>query len=650
MCGIAGIWNYKSGVAADPVRLQAITRLLAHRGPDGEGYYWGPGAGLGHRRLSIIDLQGGRQPMCNEDGTVWVVFNGEIYNYEELRRELKHHGHVFTTNSDTEAIVHLYEEYGVQCFEKLRGMFAIALWDQRDQQLVLGRDRLGIKPLFYGVGRDGIVFGSELKCIRASGQVSTATEPTAVADLFTHFYIPGPKTIYRDVLSLDPGHFLLVTKNGVRKQKYWDLSGETLELKREEEYEERLYDLLRESVGSHLISDVPLGAFLSGGVDSGSVVALMSQLNPAPVLTCSIGFPEEEYNELRHARTVANLFATRHQEHVVTPEPAKVLGDLANFYDQPFPDHSAIPTYYVSKLARQDVKVALSGDGGDENFCGYRRYRRQLKLDQIRLDIPDLMLKPFRFLPGDRKANHLPARLERFLHQLSVGSREAYLHGMMHTDPPMRNRLFSSDLNEQLRHYDPLESFRDIYDRAPASDALAKIFYLDIKTYLVDDILTKVDRASMANSLEVRVPLLDHQVVEFAYSLPLRMKLRGTQGKYLLRKTIARHLPESHLNLTKKGFSIPMVPWLRGELRSWAADILLAESPASPLLDRQAVGKVWDSFQRGNSHWVNMISILLSFMLSAPLWAGKEAVPSEAATGAITAQSGWKEQKGAAIV
>jgi asparagine synthase (glutamine-hydrolysing) len=635
MCGIAGIWNYKSGAAADRERLTEITRLIAHRGPDGEGYYWGPGPGLGHRRLSIIDLEGGHQPMCNEDGTVWIVFNGEIYNFPELRHEVEQRGHTLRTRSDTEAIIHLYEDYGENCFAKLRGMFALALWDQRKQKLVLARDRIGIKPLFYGLGKEGIVFGSELKCIRDSDQVRLDIDLTAIADLFTYFYIPGPKTIYRDAYSLEPGHCLTVTRDGIRKKQYWDLTEGTLELASEQEYEEQLLELLRESVKGHLLSDVPVGAFLSGGVDSGAVVALMSEQVQDRVVTCSMGFDEEEYNELPQAQRVADRFGTDHKQQVVTPEPAKILERLVHFYDQPFPDHSAIPTYYVSQLARTRVKVVLSGDGGDENFCGYSRYVRQKRLEDIRLRVPsalhDPLFGPFHSTCGDRQSNSLPARLQRVMHQIAIGPREAYLHGITITDSAMRARLFSNDLKRELAGYDPLDVFRSIYDRAPSSDSLTKIFYLDLKTYLVDDILTKVDRASMANSLEVRVPLLDHRVVEFAYSLPLRMKLREGRRKYLLKKVLAKYLPPEHVNLQKKGFRVPIVPWLHGGLRQWANKVFDSESGANELLDSQGVQRVWKEFLDGDSHFADMLSIILSFKLSAPVWARRSdlAVQSE---------------------
>jgi asparagine synthase (glutamine-hydrolysing) len=622
MCGISGIWNYKSNRPVEKERLAAITQLLAHRGPDGNGYYLASSLGLGHRRLSIIDLEGGRQPMCNEDGSIWIVFNGEIYNYPELRQELLAHGHSFRTHSDTEAIVHLYEQYGENCFERLRGMFALAIWDERKRSLMLVRDRLGIKPLFYGLGKNGIVFASEIKSIRASGLVELEVEPTAIADLFTFFHIAGPKTIYRAVYSLDPGTYLRINRDGIVKRKYWDLKDGQLRLSSEGEYEEQLLAILRDSVRCHLLSDVPVGAFLSGGVDSSSVVALMSGLMEQPVMTCSIGFEEQEYNELPQARAVAQSFGTSHQESTVRAEPAKVLQQLAGFYDQPFPDHSCIPTYYVSQLARQRVKVVLSGDGGDENFAGYSRYRRQLALERIRHLVPRTFLQPFEAWRGNRETAALSQRLGRVLHQAAIGARDGYLHGITIADAPLRNRIFSHDLQRELAGYDPHDRYREIYDEAPATDVLSRIFYLDLKTWLVDDILTKVDRASMANSLEVRVPLLDHKVVEFAYSLPLQLKLRDGQGKYLLRNTMRQFLPGEILDKKKMGFRIPIVPWMRSQLRSWVEDILTRESAASPFLDPAGVAQVWQWFQQGRVHLGDVLAVMLSFSLSSQSWAG----------------------------
>ena len=625
MCGITGIWNYKSGRPIDRDRLQQMTTLLSHRGPDGDGFYCDSSLGLGHRRLSIIDVEGGRQPMCNEDRTVWITFNGEIYNFQELRGPLLERGHVFTTHCDTEVIVHLYEELGPKCFEKLRGMFALALWDSRKQQLILARDRIGIKPLHYGLFDDGIVFASELNSIRAATDGDLAIDYTAIADVFTYFHIPSPKTIYRDVYSLEPGHYLVVDGGGIRKQKYWDLEGEPVELENESAYEGLLYDILKDSVRGHLVSDVPVGAFLSGGLDSSAVVAMMSQLMGDAVSTCSIGFDEEKYNELPRARTVARLFATDHHEKVVTPEPAKVLEKLTEHYGQPFPDHSCIPTYYVSKLARERVKVVLSGDGGDENFAGYDQYRRQKMLEPIRRSVPSsLRTAVFGSLGNHLQSlsrDGLSSRLARIFRELAVSSREGYLQSLTVADEGMRRLIFAPELQEQLAGYDPLDVYRRIYDQAPGNDPLSKMFYLDIKTYLVDDILTKVDRASMANSLEVRVPLLDHKLVEFAYALPLRYKLRGRTTKYLLRKTMQRHLPAGHLKLDKRGFSIPLRPWMRGALRDWVHAAIFETPETANFLNLEGVEQIWQRFQNGESQFSRVLAVILSLAISSRVWA-----------------------------
>jgi len=618
MCGIAGIWNYKSGRPANPDTVRRITRTVAHRGPDGEGFYWGPGPALGHRRLSIIDVERGRQPMCNEDETVWLVYNGEIYNYLDLRHELTAHGHLFRTNSDSETIVHLYEEYGESCFEKLRGMFALALWDSKRQRLLLARDRLGIKPLFYSLSGDGIVFGSELKCIRESGQIAGVPDTTAIADLFTFFYIPGPKTIYRDVFSLDPGHYLVVNRHGVIKRRYWDLTDDRLELTGEKEYEERLYEILEQSVRSHLLSDVPVGAFLSGGLDSSAIVALMSRFQ-SRVVTCSIGFDECAYDESTAARDVARQFETEHYEQTLTAEATRILTDLAASYDQPFPDHSSIPTYFVSRLAARQVKVVLSGDGGDEIFAGYSRYLRHRVLQQMRRVIPSPLLNRFRGYTGKR-LNSLPYRLARVLHQLGAGAREGYLHALTITDPPIREELFSDVLQHELAGYDPLDHFREIYDRSPLRDPLSCMLYLDMKTSLVDDILTKVDRASMANSLEVRVPLLDHKLVEFAYSLPENLKLRGDKGKYLLRGAMRRHFSEQHLDRPKRGFRLPIDRWLHSTLAPWAEKILFETRDTEDYLCARSVRRIWRSYRNGEHHLADIVAILLSFAASFSVW------------------------------
>jgi asparagine synthase (glutamine-hydrolysing) len=615
MCGIAGIWNHKSERPVDRTALRRITRILAHRGPDGEGFYADGALGLGHRRLSIIDIEGGHQPMSNEDGTIWIVFNGEIYNYKDLRSRLIAAGHIFRTNSDTETIVHLYEEFGEECFEKLRGMFAMAIWDRRKQHLLLARDRIGIKPVFYGITHQGVVFGSEIKCIAQSQLMELQIDPTAISDLFTFFYIPGPKTIYKNVFSLSPGSYLRISSEGFFRRSYWDIPEGGLKLPQDGQYEEALLATLRESVGLHLVSDVEVGAFLSGGVDSSSVVSLMASLSRQQVRTFTVGFQEQEYNESSRAREAAKHVGTLHNELTIEPDPAKLFERLTSFYDQPFPDHSSIPTYYVSSAARKAVKVVLSGDGGDEVFAGYSRYRRHTGLERIRRAVPRHLLVPFRPRIGNRENNDLRERLGRVLHQTAIGARDGYLHGITVTDAALRNKLFSGDLKTALSGYDPLDSFRDIFNRAPGSDFLSKLSYLDLKTYLVDDVLTKVDRASMANSLEVRVPLLDHKVVELGLALPEELKLRDGQGKHLLRRTMAPFLPRDFFNAKKMGFRIPFSPWLTGPLRSWAEKAICQNLAKDDLLNPAGVREIWTSFQGGGSHLGDVLGVLLSFGL-----------------------------------
>jgi len=462
--------------------------------------------------------------------------------------------------------------------------------------------------------------------------VPLKVDPTAVADLFTFYFIPGPKTIYQEAHSLEAGHYITFSREGTRKRSYWDLPHEQLQLKSERDYEDRLYELLKGAVHSHLLSDVPVGAFLSGGVDSSIVVALMSGMVSEPVMTYSIGFQEEEFNELSRARAVARFFNTNHFERVVTPEPAKILQDLSFFYDQPFPDDSSIPTYLVSQLAREGVKVVLSGDGGDENFAGYGHYARQLSLARVRQALPgtarELLFAPFKDWGPENQTGSIGARMHSNLHQLTRSSREGYITSRSFSDSGMRAKIFSEDLQRDLAGYDPRDVMRGVYDRGPAFHPLSQAFYMDLKTWLVDEILTKVDRASMANSLEVRVPLLDHTVVEFAFSLPLGLKLRKGRGKYLLRQVMKKQLPAKHLDLPKKGFRVPLHQWMRGKLRRWTEEFIFADSPAAPFLNRKGIIEIWNSFQRGEVQWEFAISILLSFAMSANVW-GQPTTPGE---------------------
>jgi asparagine synthase (glutamine-hydrolysing) len=602
MCGIAGIYNFDSFKSVHESLLKRMTDALAHRGPDDEGFYCSGPVGLGHRRLSIIDLAGGHQPLGNEDETVWIVFNGEIYNFAELHDELVKKGHVFKTRSDTEVIVHLYEEEGENCFQRLRGMFAIAIWDARNRKLLLARDRVGKKPLFYFYDGCRIAFASEMKAILEIPGVPREVDPEAVSDYFSLLYIPAPKSIFRNVRKVLPGHYLVVSRNGIRETEYWDLSfGHTEELS-EQRWCERLLDTYAEAVRIRLMSEVPLGAFLSGGVDSSSVVAVMAGLVKTPVTTCSIGFKEEEFNELEYAREIAGQFKTDHHERMVRANAVGVLENLVWHYDEPFADSSAVPTYYVSKAAREHVTVALSGDGGDENFAGYRRYYFDKRENTIRGLLPAAVRQPvFGALASIYpKADWAPRifRGKATFQNLARSPIEAYFRSVSALKSELKEHILHGDLRRQLGGYDSLDVLRSYYDKADTTDPLSRIQYVDVKTYLTDDILVKVDRASMAHSLEVRAPILDHKVMELAATIPSSMKLRGMNGKYIFKKTLNEVLPRSVLNRQKMGFGVPLAHWLRNDLREFAHASIFDQRQDSFLND-SSVNGIWQEHQRG---------------------------------------------------
>jgi asparagine synthase (glutamine-hydrolysing) len=602
MCGIAGIYNFDSFKSVHESLLKRMTDSLVHRGPDDEGFYCSGPIGLGHRRLSIIDLAGGHQPLANEDETIWIAFNGEIYNFGELHDELIKKGHVFKTRSDTEVIVHLYEEVGEKCFEKLRGMFAIAIWDARNRKLLLARDRVGKKPLFYFFDGCRIVFASEMKAILEIPGVPREIDPEAVSDYFSFLYIPAPKSIFKNIRKVLPGHYLVVSKDGIRETEYWDLRfNHSLQLS-EQEWCERLLETYREAVRIRLMSEVPLGAFLSGGVDSSSVVAMMSGLVNTPVTTCSIGFEEEDFNELEYAREIAAQFKTNHHEHVVRPDAVGIVEKLAWHYDEPFADASAVPTYYVSKAAREHVTVAISGDGGDENFAGYRRYFFDKRENSIRSLLPTALRQPiFGALASlYPKADWAPRifRGKATFQNLARSPIEAYFRSVSALKSELKEQILDGDLRRQLGGYDSLDVLRSYYDKADTTDPLSRIQYVDVKTYLADDILVKVDRASMAHSLEVRAPILDHKLMELAATIPSSMKLRGMNGKYIFKKTLNEVLPRSVLNRKKMGFGVPLAQWLRNDLREFARAVIFDQRQDSFLND-SSVNRIWQEHQRG---------------------------------------------------
>jgi asparagine synthase (glutamine-hydrolysing) len=602
MCGISGIFEFDQARTLERETVHRMNESLRHRGPDDEGIFVGPGIGLGHRRLSIIDVAGGHQPIGNEDGTIWVMCNGEIYNYAELRQELLCKGHKFTTRSDTEAIVHLYEDYGEECFARLRGMFAIVIWDSNQRRLLLARDRVGKKPLYYYADRNRIIFGSELKAILAADGIPRTVDPLAVCDYFSLSYIPAPRTIYKSVRKLQPAHYLVVSAAGLREAPYWRLSFSKVQNHTEAEWCELIREQLCEATRIRLMSEVPLGAFLSGGVDSSSIVAMMSRLMDRPVTTCSIGFSAQEYDESKFARQVASQFKSDHYEDVVEVEALDVIDKLAWHYDEPFADSSAVPTYYVSKIARRQVTVALGGDGGDENFAGYRRYVFDRMENQMRSFVPASIRRTVfgplgRWYPGLAWAPR-PLRAKATLQSLSRSPLEGYFNSVSVFRPDEKAHLFTGDFQQQLADYDSLDVLRKHYDEADTTDPLSRIQYVDIKTYLPDDILAKVDRASMAVSLELRAPILDHQFMELVASIPSDLKLHARTGKYIFKKAMEPLLPHDILYRSKQGFAIPLNRWFRKELKDLGYD-LVGSGNKDGILDGNYLSKIWKQHQAG---------------------------------------------------
>ncbi|MBD0325305.1 MAG: asparagine synthase (glutamine-hydrolyzing), partial [Pyrinomonadaceae bacterium] len=559
MCGIAGFieTNRPSDGERAAVVLDRMCRIIRHRGPDDQGAWVKDGVALGMRRLSIIDLKGGHQPLSGCNDAVTIVFNGEIYNYQELQRELEARGHSFRTRSDTETIVHAYEEYGAACVERLRGMFAFALWDARERKLFLARDRVGKKPLYYTLTPRGtLVFGSELKSLLEHPEVEREVSPEALDAYLTLGYVPDPLCILRGVNKLPPGHHLTFPHEGrFALSEYWDFPFDDAEPalpRREEEYVEELRSLLEEAVRVRLISEVPLGAFLSGGVDSSAVVGFMARQMSQRVKTFSIGFHEDSYNELKYARVAARHFATDHHEFIVTPDICHVVDELVWHCDEPFADSSAVPTYMVSKLAREHVTVALSGDGGDELFAGYTRY----DVEQQR--------RGFNRLPRVVRQNMMRAVSRRlphgawgrnYLNNVSLDPVERYLDSVSIFTDLNKLSLYTSDFGRRLNEDGAAHaSFRFHAERVrKGAGPLNTLLYLDSKTYLPGDILTKVDRMSMAVSLEARAPLLDHKLVEFVTRLPARLKMRGREGKYIFKRAISGLVPEEILRRPKQG-------------------------------------------------------------------------------------------------
>lgn len=621
MCGIVGIFDTTGQREISDSLLSRMNQTQVHRGPDEQGIHIEPGVGLGHRRLSIIDLASGQQPLFNEDHSVVVTYNGEIYNFPELSSELKSKGHLFRTHSDTEVIVHAWEEWGESCVEHFRGMFAFAVWDRNQETLFLARDRLGIKPLFYAHLDDGFfIFGSELKSLKVDPRLGREIDPAAVEEYFTFGYIPEPRTIYRKVHKLSPGHSLTLRKGQITAapKQYWDVSFKPHAAMTEQDAGNELIERLREAVDIRMIAEVPLGAFLSGGVDSSAVVGLMAGLSEKPVNTCSISFGDPKFNESAYAEKVARRFSTDHRVEQVDPDDFDLIDHLADLYDEPYADSSALPTYRVCQLAKQQVTVVLSGDGGDENLAGYRRYRWHTYEERMRAMLPPAIRQPLfgtlgRLYP---KADWAPRvfRAKSTFESMARDTLQGYMHSVSILSNQMRDQLFSDKLKRELQGYQAIEVFRRHAGQAPTDHPLSLVQYLDLKTYLVGDILTKVDRASMAHSLEVRVPLLDHHLVDWISGLPPEMKLRGSEGKYLFKKALEPMLPHDILYRKKMGFAVPLASWFRGPLRDKVRNSLLSdEMLGSGLFNERYLHTLVDHHQSGIRDYSASIWTLLMF-------------------------------------
>jgi len=582
MCGLAGIFDTRDQRPIDRDLLVAMTDALSHRGPDGDGFHVGDGIGLGHRRLSIIDLAGGHQPLFNEDHSVVVVYNGEIYNFVELAHQLRALGHQFRTVCDTEVVVHAWEEWGADCVKRFRGMFAFALWDNNSKTLFLARDRMGIKPLYYASLLDGrLIFGSEMKALLCDPKLDRLLDIQAIEEYFAFGYVPDPKSIYESVRKLPPAH-VLVWRRGApmpNPQCYWDIAFQADRKISEKDACAELNERMSEAVRMHLVSDVPLGAFLSGGVDSSSVVSMMAEHSTGPVNTCSIGFDVSEFNEVKYAELVARHLKTDHRSRQVTANSFDLIESISGFYDEPFADSSSMPTYQVCRLAREKVTVALSGDGGDEAFAGYRRYRWHHYEELVRGILPEPLRWPVfstlgRFYPKLDWAPR-PLRAKSTLQALARNSIDGYFDSVSILADRLRRSLYSAQMLSDLQGYHARSVLEPVMKNAPVEHHLDRVQYTDMKTYLPGDILTKVDRASMATSLEVRVPLLDHELLEWVATLPPEFRLKGREGKYVLKKAMEGRLPQEILYREKMGFAVPLANWFRGPLRESARSKLL---------------------------------------------------------------------------
>lgn len=620
MCGICGVVYCDREQQVEPGVLKNMADAIVHRGPDDEGFFLDRHVGLGMRRLSIIDLSTGKQPIANEDGKIWIVFNGEIYNHQDLRKELELRGHRFKTRTDTEAILHAYEEYGEKCVQKLNGMFAFAIWDQHRSQLFLARDRVGIKPLYYFFDKNRFVFGSEIKSILQAGDIPKRIDLQALDNFLTLEYIPAPLSIFQDIRKLAPGHTLIFRNNDIWIRNYWDV-----ELKSNgaqlSELKSSLRDLLQDAVKIRLMSDVPLGAFLSGGIDSSTIVALMARVMDQPVKTFSIGFEDSTYNELEFARLIAKTFKTDHHEFIIKPDAVELSDTLLKFLDEPFGDFSIFPTYLVSKMAREYVTVVLSGDGGDELFAGYDTYIADKIAKKYYSHLPrglrnGAMSKIVDMIPPSSKKKGLINRAKRFVEGTKLPEDLHHTRWMIFLQEAEKERLYNDEVKSGLVGTDPYKFIRHYFANVGYNhlDEINKQMYVDLKTYLVDDILVKVDRMSMATSLEARVPFLDYRFVEFAATVPGEFKLQGKKTKVILKQAMEDLLPHEILYRGKEGFSIPIKNWLKKELKPLMMDTLAPDKiKREGFFNSQYIEKLADEHLKGAENHSHRLWALIIF-------------------------------------
>jgi asparagine synthase (glutamine-hydrolysing) len=572
MCGICGVFNFGTGEPADAHALKRATDAMAHRGPDDEGFYLDGPLGLGNRRLSIIDLPGGHQPIANEDESIWITFNGEIYNYQDLRPNLIARGHRFRTNSDTETILHLYEEYGLECVEHLRGMFAFAIWDSRLKRLFLVRDRLGVKPLFFSVSSGRLAFASELRTLRELLPHAPEIDQQSIYDFFGFRYIPAPRTFYRGVEKLLPGHWLVADANGVRSQAYWDIPEEEESEKPASDFAAEIVEHLRESVRLRLIADVPLGVFLSGGTDSSAVVAFMAELGAHPLRTYSVGFAEAEHSELPYARAVAKRYQTEHHELIFTPQQMlDELPRLVAFRDEPIAEPTDVALYLMSRLAAQSVKVVLAGEGGDELFAGYPKYSADRLAGLVSAFPAEITRALIRWLP------YRQHRAKTALEALSISDEaERSVTWFASFSREEREGLFSPEFLAQVDPSHPARVFESYLEKVRDRSPLKRMLYADLKVWLPDNLLLRGDQMTMASSIEERGPFLDHRLVELAARIPTPMLTRGFKTKVLLKEALRPYLPEEVLFRPKVGFRVPVGDWFKNALRPLVSDLLLS--------------------------------------------------------------------------